>query len=72
MQCFLVQSVHWNSVHGIATTHTTEVRDIGDILTNVQNIPIHVFKSIIKSLLLSEYSYICALSDCYICNVNNS
>ena len=59
-------------VHGIATTHTTEVRDIGDILTNVQNIPIHVFKSIIKSLLLSEYSYICTLSDYYLYNVNNS
>jgi len=60
-------------VHEIANTKTTElVRDIGNILTNVQNIPINVFKSIIKSLLLSEYAYICTLSDCYICNGNNS
>ena len=58
-------------VHGIANTNTTEAKDIGNILTNVQNIPINGFKSIIKSLLLSEYAYICTLSNCYICNVNN-
>ena len=54
------------SVH--ENRNNKEIRDICNILTNIDNIPLHVFKSRMKSLLLSEYSYICILSDCYVCN----
>ena len=56
----------------ITNGYITEVNDIGNILTNVERIPLTVCKRIVKSLLISEYSYICNITDCYVCNCNNS
>ena len=62
--------IHVN--YEITNGYITEVNDIGTILTNVERIPLTVCKRIVKSLLISEYSYICNISECYVCKCDSS
>jgi len=63
---------HYIVNNEIANGYITEVNDISNILTNVERIPLNVCKRIIKSLFISKYSYICTISDCYVCKCDNS
>ena len=39
------------------------------VTTNVQIMTLFVLKQIVKSCLVQNYSYYCAISNCYICQL---